>query len=326
MPAPTTNTAALFCADRGALLLLPGFAAALEDDATPAFDALVGAARDGLHVGHEATAILRACSPGVQRLAARKRGAALQQLLLTSDPAAAIDLAARVGLLGALVPEAEALRSMPSGGGLYKDVYTHTLKVVAASPADAVSRLAALLHDIAKPETLTIVNGEAHFPGHDTLGAERAGRRLRALRFDPETVAAVATLVRLHLRANAYDRDWSDSAVRRLRHDAGDQWQRLLDLSAADVTSARAELVNRARRRVQELAARASNLDRPAPVAPLDGLALMERFGRGPGPWIGQIKAHLSALIASGSLDPADNKAAWAAAEALLATRQPDEV
>jgi poly(A) polymerase len=321
MPAMTTRESALFRADRGELLLLPGFAAAVERDATAALDALLSAARDGLHLSQETAAVLRACAAAVQRLSGRRRGVALLQLLLVSDAAGAIDLAARLELLAALAPEADALRAMPSGGGLYKDVYAHTLKVIAATPPDPISRLAALLHDIAKPDTLVIVNGEAHFPGHDALGADRATRRLRAMRFDKDTVSAVATLVRLHLRANAYDHDWSDSAVRRLRHDAGDQWQRLLDLSAADVTSARADVVNRARRRVQELAARARDLDRPTPVAPIDGVALMERFGRGPGPWIGEVKAQLLALIAAGSLDPADQEAAWAAAEALLATR-----
>ena len=309
----------LFCADQGALRLLPGFAGAVESDPALALSALRAAAVNELYLPSDAAAVLRACAPAVATVPARQRGAALLDLLLAPDPAAAIDLAQRLGLLAALLPEAAALATMPKAGARYKDVYLHTLKVVAATPADPITRLAALLHDIAKPETLTIVNGEAHFPNHDAIGAERAARRLKALKFDKGTVAAVELLVRLHLRANAYERDWTDSAVRRLRHDAGDQWQRLLDLSAADVTSARQETVNRARRRVQELAARAEEIDRPQPVAPIDGTALMERFGRGPGPWIGEVKRHLLERVQSGALAPSDTAAAWTAVDEFMA-------
>ncbi len=311
----------LFCADQGALRLLPGFATAVQGDPALALEVLRLAAVQGLHVPSDAAPLLRATSPAFAGLSPRMRGSALLDLLLAPDPAAAIDLAQRLDFLAALLPEASALAAMPKAGARYKDVYLHTLKVIAATPADPITRLAALLHDVAKPETLTIVNGEAHFPNHDAIGAERAARRLKALKFDKATVQAVELLVRLHLRANAYDRDWTDSAVRRLKHDAGEQWQRLLDLSAADVTSARQETVNRARRRVQELAARATELDRPKPSAPIDGTALMERFGLGPGPWIGEVKRHLLDQMECGALDPADTAAAWSAVEAFMVGR-----
>jgi poly(A) polymerase len=317
--------AAPFCADQGALLLLPGFAAAVEQDPALALQALLKAAEEQLYVPHDVAQVLKACAPGVRALPAQMRGEALRALLLAPDPAAAIDLAARCEMLGALAPEVDALRRMPRGGALYKDVYRHTLKVLAATPPDLITRLAALFHDIAKPDTLVVEGGQAHFPGHDVLGAERAARRLRALKFDKETIAAVAALIRLHLRINAYDHDWTDSAVRRLKHDAGEQWQRLLDLSTADVTSARQDVVNRARRRVQELATRVRELEKPVPVAPLDGVELMERFGRGPGPWIGEVKRHLLALMEAGELDPSDRDAAWRAAEAFVAAHDRDE-
>src|SRR5579875_2953157 len=188
MPASTMNDSALFCADQGALRLLPGFAGAVERDATLALDALRAAARDALHVPHDAAHLLRGCAPGVRALPGRVRGEALRDLVLAPDPAAAIDLAARLDLLGAIVPEAKALRAMPKAGALYKDVYLHTLRVVAATPPDPITRLAALLHDIAKPDTLQIVGGEAHFPNHDAIGADRAARRLKALKFPKETV------------------------------------------------------------------------------------------------------------------------------------------
>jgi poly(A) polymerase len=120
---------------------------------------------------------------------------------------------------------------------------------------------------------------------------------------------AVVLLVALHLRANSYEDDWTDSAVRRLDRDAGDQLGRLLALSRADVTSGRREAVERALRRVDALEARIDAV-RSAdvrPESPLSGHDLMSLFGLPPGPWIGAIKSRLEALVAEGSL-PADDR------------------
>jgi poly(A) polymerase len=164
----------------------------------------------------------------------------------------------------------------------------------------------------------------AHFPYHDLVGADRAARRLRGLGFDDGTVSAVETLVRLHLRANSYEPNWTDSAVRRLQLDAGAQWQRLLDLSYADVTSARSEVVARARRRVEALAEHAVTLDRPVEICPLDGNQLMTVLNRGPGRWIGRVKALLTQQVRDGVLNPEDEAGAWRVVNNYLA-KHPDD-
>ncbi len=279
---------------------------------------IVTAAEQGLYVGPEAAVYLSESGVNWAALAASERGGLLVDLLLGEQPADAVELSTRLGLICHIVPDLDRLRAMPRRPGLYKDVYTHTLRVIAATPADLITRLAALLHDIAKPDTLVIDGGSAHFPNHDLLGADRAARRLRGLGFEDEITAGVETLVRLHLRANSYEPTWTDSAVRRLHLDAGAHWQRLLDLSHADVTSARPEAVARARRRVQDLAAHAAGLEKPVEVCPLNGNDLMRRFQREPGPWIGEVKLHLLDLVRSGSLEPDDQDGAWAAASAHL--------
>ncbi|MHB8574855.1 MAG: HD domain-containing protein [Dehalococcoidia bacterium] len=306
-----------FYADQGALFLRDGDADAMTP-AAPALALLVAGA-GGLHVGLETAARIEAAAGAVGQLTSRERGRLLAEFMLAGNVAETVDRAVRTRVFRQLLPDLDQLREMPRGDGRYKNVYTHTLQVLGATPPDLITRLAALLHDIAKPESLVIEGGAVHFPNHDLLGAERASRRLRALKFDEDVVDAVATLVRLHLRANSYEPDWTDSAVRRLHLDAGAHWERLLDLSYADVTSARHEAVARARRRVEALAEHARGLDTPVEVSPLDGTALMERFGRGPGRWIGEVKRRLLELVRDGLLAQDDEDAAWSAAATFLA-------
>ncbi len=248
----------------------------------------------------------------------------LLRVMATPQPLVAMELMARTGLLAVLLPEVEALRRMPAGNGRHKDIYRHTLLVMSRTPPDPVLRLAALLHDIGKPATKVVERGAVRFPGHAEVGAEMARRRLRALGFDRATVEAVTLLVALHLRVNSYEQEWTDSAARRLAREAGEQFERLLALSRADVTSARREAVERALRRVDALEARVRSLREAEhkPQSPLDGHELMAMFGLGPGRWIGAVKQHLAALVESGQLAPDDKEAAARIARELVAQMQ----
>ena len=247
-------------------------------------------------------------------------------IVASTHPALGIDLLCDTGLAALLLPEVDALRAMPSTGGRHKDVYRHTKLVVEGTSADPVLRLAALLHDIGKPVTKTVEGGAVHFPGHAEVGAEMTRRRLRRLGAEPELVSAVTLLVALHLRANSYEDDWTDSAVRRLDRDASDQLDRLLALSRADVTSGRREAVERALRRVDALERRIEQV-RAAdvrPECPLDGHDLMALFDRPPGPWIGAIKTRLEEMVAAGELTPDDRPTAEQIARSMLAGGEPD--
>jgi poly(A) polymerase len=118
----------------------------------------------------------------------------------------------------------------------------------------------------------------------------------------------------LHLRANAYAGEWTDSAVRRLVREVGDDvLEDLVALSRADVTTGRVERRMEIARSVAELERRVAELREQEDIArlssPLDGLELMALFGRGPGAWIRPIKDHLTELVIDGDL-AADDKAA----------------
>lgn len=252
--------------------------------------------------------------------------AALLEILVTPHVVTALETLTRSGMMAWLLPEVDALRRMPSGQGWHKDVYRHTLIVVSQTPPDPITRMAALLHDIGKPATKVVERGAVSFPGHAEVGAEMARRRLRDLGCERPTIDAVTLLVALHLRVNSYDDEWTDAAARRLAREAGDQFERLLDLSRADVTSARRDMVERALRRVDALAARIEALRaaEDKPESPLDGLELMAMFGLPPGRWVGAVKNHLAALVGAGELAPDDTERAATIARDLMVTQSHD--
>src|SRR5690606_11100392 len=117
----------------------------------------------------------------------------------------------------------------------HKDVYKHTLVVLDQAIAidtgedgpvprpDLVLRLAAILHDIGNPATRRIEpGGGVSFHHHELVGARMAAKRLKALRFDKQTIKDVSRLVELLLRFHGYgESHWTDSAVRRYVTDAG---------------------------------------------------------------------------------------------------------
>jgi poly(A) polymerase len=199
--------------------------------------------------------------------------------------------------------------------GRHKDVFGHTLQVLDRTPPRLALRWAALLHDIAKPATKRVEGGKVTFHGHDHKGERMARRILYELNQPGEVVDRVSRLVGLHLRANAYEGAWTDSAVRRFVREVGDDLvQDLLLLSRADVTTGRIERRVAIARSVAELEQRILELRAREDIArldsPLDGTDLMELFGRGPGRWIKPIKDHLREMVLDGDLSMDDKEAA----------------
>ena len=170
------------------------------------------------------------------------------KLLLSGNPRVGLEVLVESGLAELTMPELPALKLEVDEHHHHKDVYQHTLTVLEQAidyekeyglEKDLTLRLAALLHDIGKPTTKKLEpGGGVSFHHHDVVGAKLAKKRLTALRFDNDTIKAVARLIELHLRFFGYsDQQWSDSAVRRYVRDAGDQLERLHALTRADVTT-----------------------------------------------------------------------------------------
>jgi poly(A) polymerase len=271
----------------------------------------------------------------------------LTKLMLTPDPALGIDLLVQTGVADEVFPEVSRLRMEADEHHRHKDVYQHSLTVlrqaIALEPrygldgdGDLVVRLAALLHDIGKPKTRTLLpDGRVAFHLHEVVGAKMTKRRLTALRFPNDVIRDVSRLVELHLRFHGYgEGEWTDSAVRRYVRDAGALLPRLHVLTRADCTTRnRAKAARLARtydsleQRIAELSAQ-EELDALRPE--LDGNAIMDILGVPPGPVVGRAYNFLLELrINQGELGrkrATQELLRWAAdEEGISAPEPPDE-
>lgn len=225
----------------------------------------------------------------------------LDKLLVVADPSAGLWFVVDTGLADQFLPELPAMRLEQDPIHHHKDVLAHTIAVVAKTKPERLTRLAALLHDVGKPKTRSFGDNGVTFHHHEVVGARMARDRMQALKYSNEDVEAVRLLVYLHLRFHGYGDDrWSDAAVRRFVRDAGDQYDRLIDLTASDCTTRNkrkaAQLAQRMvdfRARVEELREQEA-LDAIRPD--LDGRQVMDHLGIGPGPHVGRALAHLLEL------------------------------
>lgn len=284
------------------------------------------AAQLGFEIDPSTLAAMAGMAAELSWISQERIAAELNKLLVAPDAARGLALLHEAGMLSHTLPEVLSIAEDP-GEGRHKDIWAHTLLVVEQSPARLAVRWAALLHDAAKPATRSVDEaGEVHFFGHERLGANLARRALRRLKQERALIERVAGLVDLHLRPAGYDETWTDSAVRRLMVEAGDLLNDLLDLVAADVTSARADRRQAAADRMQGLRDHIARLEAEYALdqlqSPLDGNELMEIFDRAPGRWIGDLKSHLREMVIDGELRPGDKETALIEARRYLAKAQ----
>jgi poly(A) polymerase len=157
-----------------------------------------------------------------------------------------------------------------------------------------VLRFAALMPDVGKPATRRFEPGGAvSFRHHDMVGSKLTAKRMKALRFDNDTIKAVARLVELHMRFYGYgDAGWTDSAVRRYVADAGPLLERLHRLTRSDVTTRnqrKAERLSFAYDDLEERIAVLAEQESLNAIRPdLDGARIMALLGLRPGPVVGR--------------------------------------
>jgi poly(A) polymerase len=236
----------------------------------------------------------------------------MNKILLSRWPSHGLRLLVRYGLAEIILPELMPMVGLDQGEYHHKDVFEHTMAVVENTPPDLILRWSALLHDLGKPATRAMHDGKLHFYGHDILSADIARCVLGRMRIDGHSADRITKLARMHMRANLYEPDWTDGAVRRLIREAGDEFNDLLILSRADITSFRPRKIEAGLARVDELDERARLLLESENVqqlaSPLDGNDLMTLFNRTPGPWIRDIKDYLLSKVLDGEL-ASDDKA-----------------
>src|SRR5690606_14262561 len=249
----------------------------------------------------------------LERITAERVQAELSKLLLGRDPRAGIELMVETGLADVVLPEVPGMQLAIDEHHQHKDVYRHSLTVLEQAieletkheptfEPDLVLRLAALLHDIGKPATRRFEpGGGVSFHHHELVGARMAAKRLRALRFDKQTVKDVARLVELHLRFHGYgESKWTDSAVRRYVTDAGHLLERLHRLTRADCTTRNRRKAMRLAAAYDDLEQRIAELARQEELAKirpdLNGEQIMEILGVPPGPVVGKAYRYLLGL------------------------------
>jgi len=271
----------------------------------------------------ETAAAIRVQAAELQNISRERVAEEMNKILLAQRPSRGLRLLVELDLMRYIIPEMMPMVDMKRGAERrHKDVFGHVMQVVDKSAPTLELRWAALLHDIAKPATYSYRDGEVHFFGHETVGAQWAREILTRLHFDRATVEHVSSLVSKHMRINTYS-DWSDGAVRRFMREAGAQLDDLFALSRADITSHRFERVQAVLSNVDHLEQRTRELEAQAEIAklhsPLDGHELMTLFDRKPGPWLGKVKTYLLDLVLDGALDQDDKAGGERLARAYMA-------
>lgn len=239
----------------------------------------------------------------------RVRDELVKMLVRSPRPSRGLRLLADTGLMGCFLPELLEGRGVAQNRHHRWDVWEHTLRVVDHAEPSPVVRLAAMLHDVAKPRCAApVAPGENSFHRHETVGETMASEILERLKCSRKTIEAVSLLVREHLWH--YEPAWTDGAIRRRLAKVGaEALPDFFALREADIKGhgvhVREGLANLAALKVRFEAELARSAALSIQDLAIGGGDLMRETGRGPGPWIGET---LRALLQHVLDRPEDNE------------------
>lgn len=238
----------------------------------------------------------------------------LMKIMASPKPSIGWQLLADSGLLSIIFPELDAMRGVETvNGRSHKDNFLHTMQVldkVAESSSDIWLRWAALMHDIAKPVTKRWSPPAGWtFHNHNFIGAKMVSRIFRRMKLPlNEHMKFVEKMVELHMRPIALVEDTvTDSAVRRLMFEAGENLDNLMTLCRADITSKNAEKVRRHLANFDHVLEKMAEIEQRDHVRsfqpPVDGQEIMAVFGLDPCATVGLIKSAIKDAVLDGEIE-----------------------
>lgn len=284
-----------------------------DDDPLRMMRAVRFAAQLNFKISSEALMSIRKNAARIGIVAPERTSQEFNKIMEVEKPSYGLGLLYTSGLMNEILPELVALQGVEEvEGQLHKDNFYHTLEVVdnlSRTSDDLWLRWAALLHDIGKPRTKKFIHGTGWtFRGHEFLGGKMVPKLFKRMHLPTDSrMKFVIKMVQMSSRPAALSDDAvTDSALRRLLFDAGDDIESLMLLCEADLTTKNEKKKRRYLQNFKHVRTKLKEVEERDQIRnfqpPVSGEEIMEKYGIGPCREIGQIKEAIKEAILEGEI------------------------